>query len=256
MSEIEGVFKTGFSSWLFREDYNWAKGSHQGAGSDREIAVVREYLLGDIANVRLSARNANAAISMVQIVLDTAIAVRDKLVAMQQLAEEAASGHYTDKDKTSMQRQLEELANDISRIVDNTEYAGNKLFTAGGQTISQRIGKDRTIHLFAKDLSFDTEGVDLVADAKQAASTIEVAMRQAVEHTDYITSQSKFLERAMADIEREMASAAGVALSNFETEVTQQFVAYLSAQVADSPRAAHQSQSNMTSAEVLRLLSV
>jgi flagellin-like hook-associated protein FlgL len=177
---------------------------------------------------------------------------------MEELAERAANGYYTDTDKGSMQEQFEELANDINDIVDSIEYNGNKLFTDKGQTITRvvtrAVGKERTIHLFARDLSFDAESVDLTKDAKAALRTVNKTLKQAVEYSDYLRSQHKLLQDAMTVIENEMAGAARIDSCDLETEITQQFVACLSAKISEDKDTFSHVQSNITADKALHLL--
>lgn len=254
MSGVEGVFKTAFRSWLFREDYDWATGSHKKAGTDKEIAVIREYLLGNTAGVRLSAQEANAAVSMVQMFDDAATSIRETLTSMEQLAEKATKSYYTDKEKASMQTELEGLAKDINDIVKNTKYDGNKLFTAAGQVITRSIGGGRTIALFAKDLSFDAESVDLATDAQGALATIKNALKQASEYTTYLKSQNTLLQDAMATIEDRIASAVGIDPGSFQTKTLEQFLDNISAAISKDADTFTQIQSNITADKALQLL--
>ncbi len=254
MSGVDGVFKTAFRNWLFREDYDWATGSHKKAGTDKEIAVIREYLLGNTANVRLTAREANSAVSMVQMFDDAATSIRDTLASMEKLAEKATKSYYTDTEKTSMQKELEGLAKDINDTVNNTKYDGNKLFTSAGQVITRSIGKERTIALFAKDLSFDAESVDLATDAQGALATIKNALKEADEYTTYVKSQNKFLQDAMAIIEHKMASAVGIDSSSFQTKIMEQLLDNISAAISNDTDTSTQIQSNITADEALQLL--
>ncbi len=254
MPETEGVFKTASRDWLFPENYDWAKGSYKAAGDDREVAVIREYLLGNIADVRLSAHNANAAISMVQTFDLATNSIYHKLVLMEEIAEKVAHGDYTNTDKVSMQEQLQELAEQINNIVNNTEYNGNKLFTSEGQLITRAIGNGRSIRLFAKDLSFHLENVDLTKDTKAVLTTIKNARKKTGEYTDYLKSQNTLLQNAMATIEQMMASAAGLESSDFETETMQQFIENLSAGISNDIAISTEMQANITPDEALRLL--
>ncbi|MFQ6034593.1 MAG: hypothetical protein ACE5NM_01945 [Sedimentisphaerales bacterium] len=254
MPEMEGVFKTSFRHWLFREDYDWATGSYKTAGSDREVAVIREYLLGNIADVRLSAKEANAAISVVQTFDHAATTIRDKLVAMEELAEKVVHGHYTNTDKASLQKQIQKWAKKINSIVNNTKYDGNKLFTSEGQTIVRSIGNGRYIRLFAKDFTFNVENVDLVTNANTALKTIKRARKGASEYTDYLKSQNELLQDAMATIEQKMASAAGIEWSDFETKIMQQFIKNLSANISNDMAISTEMQANITSDQALQLL--
>jgi len=254
MSEIEGIFKTPFRNWLFREDYDWATGSYKVAGSDREVAVIREYLLGNIADVRLSAKEANAAISVVQTFDHAATTIRDKLVVMEGLAEKVVHGHYTSTDKASLQKQIRKWAKKINDIVNSTKYDGNKLFTSEGKTIVKSTGDGRSIRLFAKDLSFNVENVDLAKDAKAALTTIRDARKRASEYTDYLKSQNTLLRNAMVTIEQKMASAAGIESSDFETKIMQQFIKNLSSSISNDTDVSTDMQANITSHEALPLL--
>lgn len=254
MSEIEGVFKTSFRNWLFSEDYNWAEGSYNTAGSDRDVATIREFLLGNFADIRLNAQHANATVSMVQAFEHAAGTIRDKLSLMEELAEKAANGYYTSADRASIQKQLEQLAGDINEIVDDTEHDGNELFTAKGHTISGSIGPNRDIHLFAKDLTFDVRNIDLIDDANGAVATVKIALGRASEYADHLKSQQRVLQDTMATIERELAGAVGLDPSSLTPDIVEEFVNFLSSQVSDYADTLARTQFNMTAEKALQLL--
>lgn len=254
MLEVESVYNTAFNTWPFSEDYNWLEGSYKPADDDRAIATIREYLSGNIVDVRLSAQNANAAISMVQVFVDAAATIRENLILMEELAEKAANRYYSDTDKASMQKQIEALAKNINHIVDNTEYDNNKLFTANGQVISRSIGNGYTINLFARDLSFNIEIIDLTKDAKTALATVRNAQKQANECTEYLSRQNKRLQNAMATIEHKMASAVGIDSSSFQTKIMEQLIANISAAISNDTDTFTQIQSSITPDETLQLL--
>jgi len=253
MLEIERVFKSYFQNRLFSGDYNWSNGTYGLPDNDSDVAIIREFLQGNIADIRLSAQKANAVTSMVQTFEDAAIAIRDKLILMEQLAEKAAFSYYP-TDKASMQNQFEALATDINDIVNSTEYDNNKLLTANGKTISKSIGNGYSINLFPRDLKFNTENVDLIKDAKTAFVVVKDALKQANEYADYLNSQNKRLQNAMATIENKMASAAGLESTDLETNIAQQITTSLATKISENPDMSSQSQSNITSDEALYLL--
>jgi flagellin-like hook-associated protein FlgL len=246
MLEIETVFKSYFQNRVFRGDYNFCDGTYGVPDNDGSVAIIREFLQGNISDVRLSALNANAATSIVQTFVDAAISIRDKLIQMEQVAEKAANNYYTNTDKASMQKQFEQLAKDINDIVDNTEYENNKLFTNNGQVISQQLGNGQTINLFARDLTLDTANLDLTKDAKAALITIKNELKEANEYTR--------LQDAMAIIESRMAGAAGIEPGDFGTKIAQKITSHLAARIQDEQYISFQSQSNITAYEALYLL--
>ncbi len=245
MLEIESVFKSYFRNWVFSGDYNFSDGTYGVPDDDSEIAIIREFLQGNISDIRLSAQNANAATSMVQMFVDAAVTIRDKLTLMEQLAQEAANGYYTSTDKASMQKQFEQLAKDINDIVDNTEYDNNKLFTANGQVISRPLGNGQTINLFARDIALDITNLDLTKDAKAALAAVKNELKQANEYSEYLSSQNKRLQDAMAIIEGRIAGAAGIEPSDFGAKIAQKMASYLADKIEDEPYISSQSQSNL-----------
>jgi flagellin len=254
MSAVATVFKLPSHNWLFPEHYNWADGSYKAPDNDREIATIREFLLGDIADVRLTAHQANTAVSMLQTFDHAATTIRSKLTLMEDLADEALNGRHTPKERASMQTQLQELAANINKIVDNTQYDGNKLFTSTGRTITISLDRDRTINLFAQDLSFGAENVSLTSAPKAALTTIRKALKQTGEYTNHLKSKNQILQNAMATIEHQLSGIATVNLTTFETKVATQLTAYLSSAISDAPYISSHVQANINRDNALRLL--
>ncbi|MHC4641723.1 MAG: hypothetical protein ACYS32_08770 [Planctomycetota bacterium] len=254
MLEIESIFQSQFQNRVIREGYNFSDGTYGIPDNDSDVAIIREFLQGNIAEVRLSAQNAYAATSTVQMFVDSAVIIRDKLTLMEQLAHKAAKGNYTSIDKASMQQEFEQSAKDINETVDNTEYKNNKLFTSDGQVITLPLGNGQTIHLFARDLTFDITNMDLTKDANAALATIQNEVKQANEYHEHLSNQNNRLQNAMAIMENRMAGAAGFTSSGFTMITARKITSYLSTRIHDEPHISSQSQSNITADEALYLL--
>ena len=223
-------------------------------GEDKEIAVIREFLLGDIVDVRLTAQQANDAVSMLQTFELAAADIYNKLLSMEQLANKALNGRHTDEERAAMQQELEALAGDMNNKVATTQYDGNKLFTSQGQTISVAIDKLRSIHLIAQDLTFSTENVNLAEDAKAALTSIKKAVTQTGEYLDNLTLKNQILRDAMAAVETQTAAAIGVKPGEFQTQVSTKFAADLAAAIVEDMDVALQTQANIDAHEALTLL--
>ena len=254
MLEIESLFKSYLQNRVINEGYNFSNGTYGIPDNDSDLTKIREFLQGNIADVRLSAQNAYAATSKVQMFIDAGVCIRNKLIQIEQLAQKAANGHYTRIDKASMQQKSEQFARDINEIVNNTEYENNKLFTANGQIISLPLGNGRTIHLLARDLTVDTTNMDLTRDANAAQSAINNKLKETNEYAEHLNSQNNRLHNTMAIIESRMAGAAGFTSSDFTTIIAQKTTSYLSTKIHDEPYISYQSQSNITADEALYLL--
>ncbi len=254
MLEIESLFKSSFQDRVFSGDYNFSNGTYGVPDNDSSVAIIREFLQGNISDVRLSAHNANPATSMTRMFVDAAVTIRDKLILMEQVAQKAAEGYYTSTDKASMQKKFEQLAKDINDIVNNTEYENNKLFTSNGQVISRPLGNGQTINLFARDLTLDITNLDLTKNAKAALAGIRNELKKANEYSEYLCSQNKLLQDAMATIESRITGAAGIEPGDFVTKIAQNIMSHLANSIREEPYISFQSQSNITADEALYLL--
>jgi len=254
MLEIESLFKSSFQNRVFSGDYNFSDGTHGVPDNDSNIAIIREFLQGNISDVRLSAHNANPATSMTRMFVEAAVDIRDKLILMEQVAQKAADGYYTSTDKASMQKKFEQLAKEINDIVNNTEYENNRLFTSTGRVISRPLGNGRTINLFSRDLTLDITNLNLTRNAKAALAIIKNELKEANEYSEYLLSQNKLLQDAMATIENRIASAAVIEPGDFEMKIAQNITSYLATRIREEPFISSQSQSNITADETLYLL--
>jgi flagellin len=80
------------------------------AKDDAAGLAVRELMRADIAVLRQGARNAQDGISMLQTAEGAMQTVDDLLVRMKQLAEQAATGTYSSAQRTIMDNEFDEMA--------------------------------------------------------------------------------------------------------------------------------------------------
>lgn len=110
------------------------------AKDDAAGLAVRELMRADIAVLEQGARNAQDGISMLQ-TMEGAMAVIDTvLVRMKQLAEQAATGSYSDAQRTLMDNEFEEMAEEIERIANATNFNNISLLNSASQTVSIHFG--------------------------------------------------------------------------------------------------------------------
>lgn len=97
------------------------------AADDAAGLAVREFMSADVATLHQGVRNANDAISMLQ-VADSALAIIDeKLIRMKELAEQAATGTYNSIQRLVIEREFQAMASEIDRIANATDFNGIKL---------------------------------------------------------------------------------------------------------------------------------
>jgi flagellin len=98
----------------------------------------------DIATTLQGIRNAADAVSMIQ-TADGALGVIDaKLIRMKELAEQAATGTYTDFQREIINSEFQAMATEIDRIANATNFNGIRLLD--GSTLNANGGQGIRIH--------------------------------------------------------------------------------------------------------------
>ncbi len=124
------------------------------AADDAAGLAVREMMRAQVTTLNQGVRNANDAISMIQ-TADGALSVIDeKLIRMNELAEQAATGTYTDEQRAIIDQEYQTMADEITRISDSTDFNGQSLLNGAledGSTYvdgdgNTQTGSSMTIH--------------------------------------------------------------------------------------------------------------
>jgi len=110
-----------------------------GAKDDAAGLAVRELIRVDVATLRQGQRNAADAISMLQVAESALGTVDNILIRMKELAEQAATGSYSADQRVLMDQEFGELAKEISRISETTDFNGIKLL-AGTNSYGIHVG--------------------------------------------------------------------------------------------------------------------
>jgi flagellin len=107
-----------------------------GAADDAAGLAVREILRSDIAVLNQGIRNANDAISMLQIMDGAAGVIDEKLIRMKELSEQASTGTYSAEQRGIMNQEFEAMRDEIDRIAKATDFNGiNMLDNSAGVKI-------------------------------------------------------------------------------------------------------------------------
>jgi len=109
------------------------------AADDAAGLAIREGMRAEIAALGQGIRNAQDAISMIQ-TADGALAVIDeKLIRMKELAEQAATGTYTNQQRMIIHSEFAAMAAEIDRIAESTNFNGIHLLN-GNSNIAGHNG--------------------------------------------------------------------------------------------------------------------
>jgi len=110
------------------------------AKDDAAGLAVRELMRADIAVLQQGSRNALDGISMLQTMEGALGTVNEALVRMKQLAEQAATGSYSDTQRTIMHSEFDEMRQEIDRVATSTTFNEISMLDSAGKTISIQFG--------------------------------------------------------------------------------------------------------------------
>jgi flagellin len=151
------------------------------AKDDAAGLAVRESMRSDIAVIQQGSRNALDGISMVQ-TMEGALGTMDSaLVRMKQLAEQAATGSYSESQRTIMNSEFGEMAAEISRIAGATSFNNIKMLDNSATVTIQFGGASDYIDIAGSDMTRSGLGIDelsiaTAANAKSALAALDSAI--------------------------------------------------------------------------------
>jgi len=105
------------------------------AADDASGLAISEKLRGQIAGLQRATMNAQDGISMLQTAEGALGEVNTMLSRMRELAVQASNGTYTSNDRVEIQKEVEQLKDEIDRISTSTEFNTKKLLNGDGTAL-------------------------------------------------------------------------------------------------------------------------
>lgn len=171
------------------------------AGDDAAGLAISEKMRGQIRGLDQASRNSQDAISLIQTAEGALNETHSILQRMRELAVQSASDTQTNDDRIKIQSEVDQLAKEITRISNTTEF-NTKNLLAGGLSSTFHIGanKDQFLNLTIGAMDAQTLGV-----AGSLVTTTTVAGASA--GTLSITTQSQSLNGLYINTKRTDATA-------------------------------------------------
>ena len=144
------------------------------AKDDAAGLAVRELMRADIRVLKQGSRNAGDGISMLQTMEGAMAIIDENLIRMKELAEQAATGSYSAQQRTIMNAEFEEMANEIERISNNTTFNGIKMLNKSTGYVSIHVGSDETIQVENVNMTKQGLGIDTGSHGYQTTTDFGV----------------------------------------------------------------------------------
>lgn len=126
------------------------------AKDDAAGLAIAERMNAQVRGMNVAMRNANDGISMAQTAEGALSKVGDNLQRMRELAVQAANDTNGLSDRQSLDKEYQQLAQEIARVVSSTKFNGRNLLNNAQDTVFQvgaNTGTDNQITISAVDLS-------------------------------------------------------------------------------------------------------
>ncbi len=150
------------------------------AKDDAAGLAIAERMNAQVRGMNVAMRNANDGISMAQTAEGALSKVGDNLQRMRELAVQAANDTNGTSDRDSLNKEYQQLAQEIARVVTSTQFNNRPLLSSAASTVFQvgaNTGADNQITIPAVDMKAAAPGgLGVVAGASGAPDTLDGAL--------------------------------------------------------------------------------
>jgi flagellin len=158
------------------------------AADDAAGLAISNKMTAQIRGLNQAVRNANDGISLMQTAEGATTEITNMLQRMRELAVQASNDTYTSFDRSALNAEVTALKSEITRIADNTEWNGMKLFTAANASaggigvaglVTLQLGVDGTsndrINVQLNDIDSTVLGIASISLATNSGATAALA---------------------------------------------------------------------------------
>ena len=155
------------------------------AKDDAAGLAISTRMKAEVSGLEMAAKNANDAISMLEVAEGATLEISNMLILMRELAVQSASGTYSDTDRDALDLEFTALKSEIDRIATNTTWntksilngandAADETTTVTSITVQLGSGAGETMALTFKSWnigsSIDVAGTGIAADASDSST--------------------------------------------------------------------------------------
>ena len=173
------------------------------AADDAAGLAISNKMTAQIRGLNQAVRNANDGISLLQTAEGATQEITNMLQRMRELAVQASNDTYTSADRSALNSEVTALKSEITRIADNTEWNGMKLFTATSAGSAGGIGTSGLVTLQVG--TGGTSGNQITVQLNDIDSTLGISGISLTSQSG-ATSALATLDDAIASIDTDRAT--------------------------------------------------
>jgi flagellin len=168
------------------------------AADDAAGLAISEKMRADIRSVRQDVRNANDGVSMIQTAEGGMNEIGNILVRFRELSIQASSDTLGDVERGFIDKEVQQLKSEVTRIAATTEFNGKKLLSGTGDALDIQVG----IHNRADEdrFSYDTKKTNVSLDGLGLSSISTQSKESARANLDVVDNAMKGLVENRAEL--------------------------------------------------------
>ncbi|GAV22550.1 flagellin N-terminal helical domain-containing protein [Carboxydothermus pertinax] len=231
------------------------------AGDDAAGLAISEKLRGQIRGLNQAVRNAQDGISLIQTAEGGLNEVHNILQRMRELAVQAANDTLTTQDRGAIKQEIDQLAQEITRISNTTEFNTKKLLNGSVKGMLFQIGANANqnisltiVNIAATALSVNALGVSTAASAANAITKISNAIDTISNVRAKLGAVQNRLEHTIANLSTAAENLTASESRIRDVDMAQEMMNFTKNQILQQAGVAILAQANQAPQAVLQLL--
>ena len=235
------------------------------AKDDAAGLAIATSMTSQVRGMSQGIRNANDGISMAQTAEGALNEVTNMLQRQRELTVQASNNTYSADDLANLKSEMDALNTQISNVLGNTEFNGQKLFdasagTAGVVTIQAGANESDTVDIdLSTDLTTDADlaaaaAVDVTALAAGDIALFDAAIKVVSTTRAGLGASQNQLESAVTNLNNNITNLSDARSRIEDTDYSTETIALAKAQILSQASGAMLSQANQSQQNVLSLL--
>lgn len=194
------------------------------ASDDAAGLAIATKMTSQIRGLDAAARNANDAISMIQVADGAASEITDMLQRMRELTVQSSNGVNSTADKANLDQEFVQLAQAIDKIAETTEFNGRKILNgdadgAGDSTVTFQVGANSGAN---EQLDVNFADFNLAAGTTagtQGVDTLAVTTASVTAGSDLVITDAEGDTITLTDAKVTAAAGAATTLQNVSYDI-------------------------------------
>ena len=231
------------------------------AGDDAAGLAISEKMRSQIRGLNQGSTNAQDGISLVQTTEGALTETHSMLQRLKTLAVQSSNGTYTDSDRALIQKEVDQLTTEITRIASQTEFNGLNVLSNNGQTVKFQVGNKngQTISVTMKAMDAKSLGINNLDMSKSTAApktltTIEAAIKTVSEHRATLGAVQNRLEHTIASTDTTSENLQASESRIRDTDMAKEMMEYTKSNILTQAAQSMLAQANSAPNSVLSLL--